>query len=602
MGSVYVATQEALGREVAIKLIKEEFSNRENVAERFRREAQAIAALNHPNIVTIHDFGKTQDGILYITMEFIAGLSLSQCIRRNGHFSWQQSIPIIRDVAMALQAAHGANILHRDLKPDNIMLSMEGSVVQLAKVLDFGVAKLLSPGDGNETLTQDGMVVGTPAYMAPEVVMEGEIGDLRSDLFALGLIWYELLMGKKMRRASTATALLVEAVNGPTPDIHEECTHQEVPEDIAQMIYRLLEKSPDKRYQTTSDLISDLQTLQSFKHGKIPNLEPPAGSTQPTGVTNKTRALLDSTDTQETIERPIESIASKPQAKAVSSVPIEGQPRTRMAMWLAIFSITSALVLMIIFGNSKQTTPTNETDGAKSVTTQTANANPQEKPVSRQAQPPQDEAPPLVDQQQQPGAIVSKTDSEQQANQTAEPIAQKDASPAQVEPSKQPADIKEPPKVKKKSAAKTPKKKKTRKPDRKAKAAKKKKDATLTALTSDDIEDAIIRNLGPATKCFNTNITRPRTGRGLLVDHCPSYKSSDVAQRILLTIRPDGSIVNARFKSPKTNQTKIGACVLKSVKSWKFPKFASKEPVTVSQKIGFKPCVPINNKCVFRKR
>src|SRR5688500_4893514 len=211
MGVVYLAVQEGLGRAVALKIIRREVAADPVTQKRFEREARAVSQLGHPAIVTVHDFGRTDDGALFLAMELIDGASLREALKLKGRFTFQETLPIVECIAAALARAHGAGVVHRDLKPENVMLpkataSTTGAVA--AKVLDFGLAKPHDPELVDERLTKDGGFVGTPGYAAPEQA-EGQPEAPTQDLYALGVVWCELLSGEHPFAAPTPMKMVV---------------------------------------------------------------------------------------------------------------------------------------------------------------------------------------------------------------------------------------------------------------------------------------------------------------------------------------------------------------------------------------------------------
>ena len=193
MGAVYKATHVMLDKTVVVKLIKPELVTSAEIVRRFQREARAASNLNHPNIVSVYDLGQTDDGTLYIAMEFIDGPSLKDVIRKTGPMPVARIKAILLQVATALGEAHNHNIIHRDLKPHNVMLSKGPGGVEVAKLLDFGIAKTFE--DGSTQLTQTGFAIGTPQYMAPEQAAGKDVTP-QSDLYSLGVILYEMLTGE----------------------------------------------------------------------------------------------------------------------------------------------------------------------------------------------------------------------------------------------------------------------------------------------------------------------------------------------------------------------------------------------------------------------
>jgi serine/threonine protein kinase/tetratricopeptide (TPR) repeat protein len=262
MGEVYRAKDLRLGREVALKVLPAEMSASPDRLARFEREARAVAGLNHPNIVTL--FSVEDDGdIRFLTMELVDGQSLDQVLKPGG-------LPIPRVIELgigladALAAAHEKGVVHRDLKPANVVLTKDGRV----KVLDFGLAKLAAPDSHSEltqaatlaaTLSSAGLVVGTVPYMAPEQV-RGESVDARTDLFALGVVLYELASGKRPFAGSTH-ADISSAILRDSPESLASMRH-DVPADLERIVVRCLEKNPRERMQTSLDVSNELRRLQ----------------------------------------------------------------------------------------------------------------------------------------------------------------------------------------------------------------------------------------------------------------------------------------------------------------------------------------------------
>ena len=252
MGVVYKATDPVLGRPVAIKTINMalERDGIENYEARFYQEARAAGGLNHPNIVTIYDVGKTGD-IAYMAMEFVEGVELRSLLSGGRPLPVAQAISIAAQVAEGLAYAHERGIVHRDIKPPNIMVTPGGSV----KIADFGIARMRA----SESLTQTGMMLGSPKYMSPEHVL-GKRADQRGDVFSLGIILYEMLAGAAPFGGENVTALMYQIVNlaPPAPSVR----NPEVPELLDYVVAKMLAKSLEERYQTAAELASDLRECE----------------------------------------------------------------------------------------------------------------------------------------------------------------------------------------------------------------------------------------------------------------------------------------------------------------------------------------------------
>jgi len=210
MGTVYAAVQESLGRAVAVKVLHPVLSQDAEAVTRFRAEAERAGGLSHPHIVHVLDFGWEEGGLAWIAMERLEGESLGQRIGRTGPQPAQQVVRIALETLSALEAAHEAKVVHRDLKPDNIFLTKAAGVGEVVKVLDFGIAKLLD-GSSAASLTASGMVVGTPLYMSPEQAQAKPL-DGRADLYSLGCVAFWALTGTLVFNAKNATAMMMRAV------------------------------------------------------------------------------------------------------------------------------------------------------------------------------------------------------------------------------------------------------------------------------------------------------------------------------------------------------------------------------------------------------
>jgi serine/threonine protein kinase len=254
MGTVYRATRLLIGDTVAIKLTHADFV-KDTEAERFRREAQAAARLKHPNAVSIYDFGVTNDGALYLVMELVEGESLRHIIKAQGALEPKAAGEIIRQVCAALDEAHRRHIVHRDVKPDNIIVNTAAGGTKV-KVLDFGVAKLRDVPV--TTLTQTGSVVGTPHYMSPEQCL-GEELDHRSDIYSAGVVLYEMLCGGVPFNSPISTAVIVQHVNQPPPPLCEKVGA--VTPALERAVLHALEKKREARPQTAGALAEEVTAV-----------------------------------------------------------------------------------------------------------------------------------------------------------------------------------------------------------------------------------------------------------------------------------------------------------------------------------------------------
>ncbi|MGH2817861.1 MAG: Stk1 family PASTA domain-containing Ser/Thr kinase [Actinomycetota bacterium] len=254
MAEVYRARDELLGREVAVKVLTERLSKDRSFVERFRREAQAAAGLSHPNIVSLYDYG-SDEGAYFIVMEHIDGRALADIIRDEGPLLPERAAEIAADVAKALERAHGAGLVHRDIKPSNIMLTSDGQT----KVTDFGIVRALG-GDGDLTMTQTGMVIGTASYLSPEQA-QGNPVDARSDVYALGCVLHEMVTGQVPFTGDTPLSIAYKQVReDPKPP---SMVNPDVPSGMDAITMKALAKNPDNRYSSAAEMREDLQRFLS---------------------------------------------------------------------------------------------------------------------------------------------------------------------------------------------------------------------------------------------------------------------------------------------------------------------------------------------------
>ncbi len=261
MGKVYGGINIRTESPVAIKTLIPDLVRDESLVMRFEIEAKAASNLRHPNTIRIYDFGKEGE-TLFMVMELLDGISLEGLIRREKRIDSLRAIRIMRQVCSSLSEAHGGGLVHRDLKPDNIFLNSVGAEDDFVKVLDFGVAKLRDKRYGNATLTQAGMIFGTPRYMSPEQARAQDI-DGRSDIYALGVILYECLTGAVPFDANDPVAVLVKHVNEPPPPFREVSHNLPDMHLLEGVVMRCLAKDADERYPTVEALRLELDAIES---------------------------------------------------------------------------------------------------------------------------------------------------------------------------------------------------------------------------------------------------------------------------------------------------------------------------------------------------
>jgi serine/threonine protein kinase len=253
MGAVFLGFQHALDRKVAIKMILPELVNQPSMMVRFQREALAIAQLRSPHIVQVYDAGFTEEGIFFIVMELLEGLDVEACLKQHGSFSLSQSLAIMCQAAKGLKVAHDAGVIHRDIKPSNLILSPGGHTT----LTDFGLARQPK----GTRFTADGAMLGTPFYVSPEQA-NGKESDARSDIYSLGIVWYELLVGRVPFPSDNLTEVLYLHAHEPLPDPRSFVAS--LPEEAVVLMQKMAAKTPEERFQSIDELLVALRALQKL--------------------------------------------------------------------------------------------------------------------------------------------------------------------------------------------------------------------------------------------------------------------------------------------------------------------------------------------------
>ncbi len=288
MGSVWVAEHLKLRKEVALKVIHPEFAGDGEVAARFAREAMASAQLDHPHVASALDYGTLPEGGAYLVMQLVRGRSVHDLIEEGGAVPWQQACEIAAQVADALGAAHAMGIVHRDLKPDNVMLREAPDGSMQVKVLDFGIARVAMEegrqapegAEPGRALTRIGTVMGTPGYMAPEQAM-GEQVDARADIYALGVVLWEMIAGRDMFETRDLTAIVTRQLTEPAPPIAAHAPGP-MPPDLDRLVTAMLASRPGERPSQATDVRDSLRRLV------LGQTAPPGALHAPSGVRERT--------------------------------------------------------------------------------------------------------------------------------------------------------------------------------------------------------------------------------------------------------------------------------------------------------------------------
>lgn len=251
MALVYRGKDRFLNREVTVKILRPQYTSDDNFVERFRREAQAVACLSNPNLVSVYDVGE-ENGIHFIVMEYVEGRNLKEIIRERGKLPLPEAVDYARQICEGLQHAHEKGIVHRDVKPHNVLVTKTGQV----KVTDFGIAKAIT----SDTVTQAGTIMGSVHYISPEQV-KGEPGGARSDIYSVGVVLYEMITGQLPFEGETPIAMAMKHIQEePTPPA---CIRPQVSPELEKVILRAMAKNPERRYQTAREMSRDLTTVLS---------------------------------------------------------------------------------------------------------------------------------------------------------------------------------------------------------------------------------------------------------------------------------------------------------------------------------------------------
>src|ERR1043166_2905043 len=340
MGTVYRGTHVLMDKTVAIKVLRPSLAADEKIVARFSREARAASRISHPNALSVTDFGEDENGIVFLVMEYLSGKTLKQVIRDEGPLSLARTVDIMRQVGDALQEAHSQNVVHRDLKSDNIML-LSTAVGDHAKVLDFGIAKINEPEEHDTSLTAPNLVIGTPQYMSPEQCSQNSEIDARSEIYSFGVILYEMLVGHVPFSGDSPAMVMMKHLQEPVPSVLEE--RSDLPSSVARVVARAMAKVPGNRYQNVAELIEDLTIASGMTIHRLGPQEPatPVMHYEPDEVTVvRPRAephVQPSVPRREPVRVPVPQVVAPPPAVASSFNPMK-------------ILIPAAVAVLVVFG------------------------------------------------------------------------------------------------------------------------------------------------------------------------------------------------------------------------------------------------------------
>lgn len=296
MSHVYKANMEIIERTVAIKILKRSWCSDPMTVKRFYREAKAAGSLKHKNILTIHDIGTLEDTQPYFVMEFLEGRSLADVVKENGAIAEDQAIPIFMQICQAMRHAHERGLIHRDLKPENIMLVENSEYPNLIKLVDFGIVKFDKPSQAiSQRLTQKGEIWGSPAYMSPEQCLGSEL-DVRTDIYSLGMIMYEILSSKCAFEGNNIANIISKQLNEMPPSFRSLTLKYPVSAEMENIVFRALSKEREKRHQSMEELNLVLEQCLKKLSNKNKNEANPAvirvENSQPSSSTISFKILL----------------------------------------------------------------------------------------------------------------------------------------------------------------------------------------------------------------------------------------------------------------------------------------------------------------------
>lgn len=298
MGSIYLARHTNLNKQVVIKILPPKAAQKKKNLDRFVREAQAAARIEHPNIVQVHTVDKAPEGLYYISMQYVKGKNLNELITAKGRYEWREALRLMTEVARGLRVAHNNNVVHRDIKAENIMVTDDG----VAKIADFGLARDL---DSDLKLTADGAFIGTPLYMAPEI---GRVPDVdgRVDIFSLGVTFYYMVTGVQPFRGFKTMEILSARAHDRIKPPEKHVT--DLPEELRKVLGKMLCKDRDRRYLDMDELIDDLERLGRGEPVKAPDPElwgAGGGSSKPGKPSRRSRPPAEVSGEENLLQNPM---------------------------------------------------------------------------------------------------------------------------------------------------------------------------------------------------------------------------------------------------------------------------------------------------------
>ena len=346
MSDVYKAKDHKLNRFVAVRVLKQEFSENTNFVSKFRVEAQAAASLMHPNIVNVYDVGE-ENGVHYIVMELVEGITLKKYIEKKARLSVKEAVSIAIQACMGLEAAHNNHIIHRDIKPQNIIISKEGKV----KVTDFGIAKAAT----SNTITSN--VMGSVHYTSPEQA-RGGYSDERSDIYSMGIVMYELLTGKLPYKGDNAVEIALKHLKEPLPSIREELPN--IPQSVENIIIKATAKNPKNRYADAREMHNDLLTCLDESRINEPKIKLPYREFSESDKPKAPKKETEEEKKTETKKSEKESKDDEVLAKQITKNDLKKQNKVLIVLasifTLLVVAITTVILLIPALTSNKEIT------------------------------------------------------------------------------------------------------------------------------------------------------------------------------------------------------------------------------------------------------